>query len=219
MVYIKLNTYLCVILKKINMKKVVLSMFVLAGLAMASCSGENSEAAAENVSYTVDSEATTLGWTGHYLIGEDVDHSHTGTVKVVSGTLVMNGDNFVEGSFTIDMTTLAEPNPMSEEMGQKFIGHMNSGDYFNTKEYPQATFNVKSFDGATMSGTLAVLGLSMEIDFPVTATYGEGGMTATGEFTLDIASLNLPGLGIDPENPENRVSPSVDFKLKLVMTK
>jgi polyisoprenoid-binding protein YceI len=201
------------------MKKVFLSMFVLAGLAMVSCSGEAAEETVENVTYTVDSEATSLEWTGHYLIGDDVDHSHTGTVVVSSGTLVMNGDNFVEGSFTMDMTTLAEPNPMSEEMGQKFIGHMNSADYFNVKAFPQSTFTVKSFDGNTMSGTLSVIGLSLDVNFPVTTSYGEGGMTASGEFTLDIASLNLPGLAIDPENPENRVSPSVDFKLKLVMTK
>jgi polyisoprenoid-binding protein YceI len=201
------------------MKKVILSVFMLAGLAMVSCSGEATEKVVENVTYTVDSEATTLEWTGHYLIGEAIDHSHVGTVKVASGTIVMNGDSLVEGTFTMDMTTLAEPNPMSEEMGQKFIGHMNSADYFNTKAFPQSTFTLKHFDGSKMAGTLSVIGLTMDVEFPVTTTYGEGGMTATGEFTLDIASLNLPGLGIDPENPDNRVSPSVDFKLKLVMTK
>jgi hypothetical protein len=59
----------------------------------------------------------------------------------------------------------------------------------------------------------------MEVDFPATVTMSENGLTANGEFKLDLASLNLPGLQIDPENPENRVSPSVDFKLSLVMTK
>jgi polyisoprenoid-binding protein YceI len=208
----------------ISMKKVFLSMFVLAGLALTSCSGEETataenEEVVENVTYTIDSQATTLEWTGHYLIGEDVDHSHTGTVEVTEGTIVMNGEEFVEGSFTMNMTSINEPNPMSEEMGEKFVGHMNSADYFNTAEFPASTFTLKSFDKNGMAGTLNVLGMNMEVDFPATVTMSENGLTANGEFKLDLASLNLPGLQIDPENPENRVSPSVDFKLSLVMTK
>lgn len=208
------------------MKKVFLSMFVLAALASTSCSGEvaneesaTEEKAVEKTTYTVDSDATSLEWTGHYLIGEDVDHSHTGTVKVASGTIVMEGDKFVEGSFTMDMTTLNEPNPMSEEMGQKFIGHMNSADYFNTSEFGKSTFTVKSLDKDGMTGTLSIIGMEMNVDVPATVSITESGITATGEFTLDIASLNLPGLAIDPENPDQRVSPKVDFKLNLSMTK
>ena len=198
-------------------------MFVLAGLALTSCSveatAEENDGAAETATYNVDSKATTLEWTGHYLIGEDVDHSHTGTVEVTSGTIVMNGEEFVEGSFTMNMTSINEPNPMSEEMGEKFVGHMNSADYFNTNEFPESTFTLTSFDKNGMAGTLTVLGINMDVEFPATVTMSDNGLTANGEFKLDLASLNLPGLQIDPENPEKRVYPSVDFKLSLVMTK
>ncbi len=205
------------------MKKVFLSMFVLAGLAVSSCSGETgadeTNGEVENVTYSVDSDATSLEWTGHYLVGETVDHSHTGTVQVSEGTLVMSGDEFVEGVFTLDMTTLDEPNPMSEEMGQKFVGHMHAEDFFNTAKFPKATFTVTAMDGKGMKGTVSILDSKMDVEFPVKVEKTESGMTANGTFALDIAVLNLPGMGVDPENPEQRISPSVDFKLNLVMKK
>jgi len=209
--------YIFVMNQKIEeMKKVFLSMFLLTGLVVSSCSGE---AKSENVTYLVDSDATSLEWTGHYLIGEAVDHSHTGTVRVSEGTIIMNGDELVEGVFTLDMTTLDEPNPMSEEMGQKFIGHMVSGDFFNTSEFPKATFTLKALDDKGMRGTVSMLDTKMDVDFPVKMEKTESGMTVKGTFSLDIAVLNLPGMGVDPENPEQRISPSVDFNLNLVMKK
>lgn len=195
-----------------EMKRVFVSMFVLTGLAVSSCSEEK-------VTYTVDSDATMLEWTGHYLIGENIDHSHTGTIRVTEGTIIMNGDSFAEGTFTLDMTTLNEPNPSTEEMGKAFLKHMHNEDFFNTKEFPKATFTVTAMDDKSIKGTISMLDIKMDVDFPVKVEKTENGMTVNGMFTLDIAALSMPGMGIDPENPEQRISPSVDFKLNLVMKK
>ena len=217
--------FLCIFvlqLKKKIMKKVFLSALVISGLALTSCSSGTTEDASlegEKVTYTVDAEATSLEWTGHYLVNEELHHSHTGLVKVSNGTITMSGDKFVEGSFTIDMLSMAEPNPENAEKGQYFISHMNSDDYFNTAEFPQSTFTLKSFDANGLSGTLSVIGINIDVDVPATVNMTENGLTATADFSLDIAVLSLPGLQIDPENPDQRVSPKVDFKLNLVMTK
>jgi polyisoprenoid-binding protein YceI len=195
-----------------NMKKVVLSIFVLAGLSMMSCTKEN-------VNYTVDKEATTLEWAGHYMAGGEVHHSHAGTVTVSEGTIVMNDGKFVEGKFVIDMSTLAEPEASSPEKAMKFIGHMNSEDYFNVEKFPTTTFTIQSIDENGLVGVLNVVGVDLNVTIPAKPVFSENGMTASAEYTLDFGSLNIPGLGIDPENPEEFVSSSVDFKLNLVMTK
>src|SRR5690606_8737613 len=93
------------------MKKIVLSLFVVAGLALTATSCKKSGAAdaeevatqsAEAVTYTVDTNASVIEWKGSKIAGD----SHNGTLALSSGE-VSAKDGVVEaGSFVIDMNTI-----------------------------------------------------------------------------------------------------------------
>src|SRR3990167_2040262 len=73
----------------------------LVAFAMTACSGSTEEGP---VTYTLDAEATALGWKGDHTDG----HGHNGTIKISEGTVVYNGDKFESGNFSVDMSTIAD---------------------------------------------------------------------------------------------------------------
>jgi len=118
--------------------------------------------------YKVDTEKTTVTYTGKKVTGE-----HTGTVKVKSGNLVFTGPELTGGEIIVDMnsmtvTDLAGDPPTAE----KFLGHMKSPDFFDTAKYPESKLVIKKTKMAgkdlEVTGDLTMIGKTKPITFKVT---------------------------------------------------
>ena len=96
--------------------------------------GESASEGDAEASYTVDTEASTLEWYGDKPIGA----SESGTVQITEGELSFNGSELVDGSFTIDMTTIT-PTSQSGNMLTMLTDHLLSDDFFGVETYPTAT--------------------------------------------------------------------------------
>lgn len=114
--------------------------------------GDAVEAAApaEGVTYSVVPASSSINWTGNKLVGD----SHTGTLDVTDGTLVVAGDAITGGQFTIDMNSLASTDLTAETGKDKLEGHLKSGDFFDTETYPTAVFEV--VEAVPVTGTAGV---------------------------------------------------------------
>ena len=125
------------------MKKTIFYAASLAFIAfgMTACGASTEENPEETpVTYTLDTNATTLKWKGTYAAD---GHSHNGTVNVSSGSMSYKGETFETGSFTVDMKTIK--NELTPEMGSEDLNSSIMGeDLFNTAQFPDVDVIVNS---------------------------------------------------------------------------
>lgn len=135
---------------------------------------------------TINTTASTAVWKGHKLGG-----SHTGNIQLKSGSLDFDGENLIDGSFTIDMTSITVTD-LSGEMKGKLEGHLHSDDFFSTASHPEATLNFtkveKTGDNTyEVTADFTVKGITNSITFPLAINGNE----ATTSFKIDRSKYNV----------------------------
>ncbi len=108
-------------------------------------------AEATGTTLTLDPAATTISWTGYKPAGK-----HFGKIPAVNGTLAVQGDAITGGTFTFDITGLKiEDMEESDENYGKLFGHLQSADFFDAANHPQATFEITSVEPFASSDSIA----------------------------------------------------------------
>lgn len=140
----------------------------------------------EDESYTVNTEASELQWTGRKLTG-----SHTGTLKLKSGKLILEEGYLTGGSFVIDMTSMTNEDIENEESRNKLMGHLRSDDFFSTANYPEATLKITSVEQGDsrsdygITADLTIKGKTNSIIFPARVETTNEGLSAEATITFD----------------------------------
>jgi polyisoprenoid-binding protein YceI len=126
-------------------------LFLAASMIMFSCSKPaetvettEAQAAAEATGSTLnlDVASTTIGWTGYKPTGK-----HFGKIPATGGTISVNDDAITGGTFTFDITGLKieDMKETTEDYG-KLWGHLQSPDFFDAANHPQATFEITAVE-------------------------------------------------------------------------
>lgn len=141
-------------------------------------------------SYNVDTEQSTLIWTGRKVTGE-----HTGTIKIKEGNLDVNGDKLQGGSFVIDMSTI-ENDDLEGEYKGKLEGHLKSDDFFGVANHPTAQFVITKAkakkDGQyDITGDLTIKNITNEVTFPATVKVSNGQVTADAKIVVDRSKYDV----------------------------
>lgn len=146
------------------MKKLALFAVLIGGLAF----GQSKKVVAAEVN-----------WWG-YKVAKTEASSHTGTVKVKSGNLVMKGNQLVGGTFAFDMTTITSTD-LSGEYQTKLNNHLKNGDFFEVDKFPSASYTITSVKkndnkiyNYTVNGNLTVKGKTNPVSFPAKISYSKG---------------------------------------------
>ncbi len=93
----------------------------------------------------IDTEASQVTWVGYKPSGQ-----HNGTIPVVSGNIKVNEGTVVGGQFTFDLTNLQILDlEAGSEMHGKLFGHLQSPDFFDTANFPEASFEVTGAEAYT----------------------------------------------------------------------
>jgi polyisoprenoid-binding protein YceI len=112
--------------------------------------------------YTVDVASSTLNWKGYKPTG-----SHTGTIMLKSGNLIMEGNELKSGSFVANMVSIKD-----SEGSARLEGHLKSEDFFDVKVFATSKFEiiqVDKKDGKTyVTGNLTIKNITKEITFEAT---------------------------------------------------
>jgi polyisoprenoid-binding protein YceI len=202
------------------MKKKGYLLFGAVGLFAAACTTtvvEDEVAEVVEVTYTLDAENSSLLWKG----GMSEEHSHNGTVNFSEGTMTMEDDVLASGKFVVDMTTIAEKDGhglVEHLMGLDDNEKHKPADFFHTTKYPTVEVTLGEYKDGKLFVTLAILGQKLDQEVAVKITNDDKGAWIKGKFSMDLTSLNIPGLQADPETGEG-ISPSIDFDLNIAMTK
>lgn len=150
---------------------------------------EAAETPTDATVYTVDTDASVINWVGSKPGGE-----HTGTVKMTTGELMVEGDELVGGNFVLDMNTITNADLAGTDKQAKLEGHLKTGDFFEVETYPSATFAITSVAPASdnpdathnLTGNLTMKGVTKSVTVPATIEITEGGvMATTPKFTIN----------------------------------
>lgn len=134
---------------------------------------------------TVNTQLSTVEWKAYKVTG-----SHTGNVKLKSGSLQFQDDRLTGGSFVVDMTTITCTD-MQGGMADKLVGHLKSPDFFDAAGHPEATFVITSVISRGTPGSYKVTGnmtikeSTKPVRFNVQLGEENGKTTATADIKLD----------------------------------
>jgi polyisoprenoid-binding protein YceI len=199
------------------MKKMYFALMALATVSLASCGGAEKSPAEEEtkqITYNLDADATSLKWEGKYVSD---GHTHNGTVKITEGTVVYDGDAFKSGTFKVDLNTIENDDLPDAEKG-KLVGHLKSGDFFNTEKQSIVPVTVTSVGEDEVKATINVGGKDMQIVIPAKINRTDNKLTVKGKFEVDFATTDMNGFKpMDPSKDNEKVNSVISFDLDLVL--
>jgi polyisoprenoid-binding protein YceI len=139
--------------------------------------------------YVVDKKESVVKW----LAGMKFNtNSHYGYVYVSTGEFVVDKDQIVSGTITIDMNTIED-----EKHGRKnnLIDHLKSADFFDVEKFPTSSFVVSKVAKAgkekNVYGKLTIKGISQVVSFPAKIEVKDGVVNATGKLVIDRTKFDV----------------------------
>ncbi|HEY9184881.1 MAG TPA: YceI family protein [Salegentibacter sp.] len=221
------------------MNKLLSKTFIIAflGLAITGCKNENNkaktgdaqdarEATLEAETFKVKTDESVIHWKGRKPTA-----THTGTIKLAEGSFKANDSTIESGRFVIDMKSI-EVSDLKGKDRSDLEAHLKGtvkgkeGDFFNTEEYPEATFEITDIteeNGQTMlSGNLTIKEETKNISFPVNITNrGDQVEISSNEFSIDRTNwkVNFGSKSVFDGLGDNFVYDDINLRLRLVAEK
>ena len=197
------------------------STLIMYGCGKSGDTVETSEAedvaSATGNTVALDASSSKVNWRGYKPTGQ-----HFGIIPVTGGEISLEEDAITAGSFTFDITKLEihDMEAGSEKHG-KLFGHLQSDDFFDTSNHPQATFEitaVEPYSAGTIqdqnqfvtentpkseseiapanpthwiSGNLTMRGTTKNIKFPANVSINNGKVAATAGFNINRTDWGL----------------------------
>ncbi len=115
----------------------------------------------EKVMYQIDTDVSVTHWKGS-MVGV---YAHEGDLKFKSGNYSLSNGNIVGGEFIVDMNSMITTDDDALYImapREKLIGHLKSADFFDTDNFPTATFKISKVNGAEVFGNLTIKGKTNE---------------------------------------------------------
>jgi polyisoprenoid-binding protein YceI len=201
-------------------------LFLAAALIMASCNKpgdtvEVSDAQAvgevSGSKLTIDPATSKVDWRGYKPTGH-----HYGYIPVTEGEIIVEGSELKGAKFVFDITGLKiQDIEESNENYHKLWGHLQSNDFFDAGNHPNAVFELTSVAPYTaetienkeefktdntpksdseiapenpthwISGNLTMRGTTKNIKFPAYVTMTDGAVAAKAGFNIDRTAWGL----------------------------
>lgn len=133
-------------------------------------------------SYTLDSAASTLQWTGYAEVG---DYSQSGTLRFKSGTLSVAKEKITDFTIRVAMNSLTHENKELEN-------HLKQSDFFFVSKYPIAEMTfIKHDNNNTFIAEISIRGTSEKIAIPLDLQKTKEGYKLKGSIRLDRTKFDI----------------------------
>lgn len=140
--------------------------------------------------FRIDSAESIIRWTGRNLFNH-----HSGTVKLSSGSIVLEEGKLISAEFAIDLNSIACEDITDSGMNAMLIRHLRDADFFEVEKHPTATFQATEalpIESCTpgspnylLRGSFTLRGVSKPIEFPVVIATADG-KRITGQAQLEL---------------------------------
>lgn len=157
--------------------------------------GNPAQSSANAKQYKVSNQSSKILWTG-----SKPTKNHTGTVDISEGTLAVDGNNIVSGSFKLDMNTITVTDLKPEEGKAKLEGHLKgtvsekADDFFNVGKFPTGSFVITKVEPVSgnpsathrITGDLTLRDITKSITFDASVAMTGNKLSAvTPAFKID----------------------------------
>ncbi len=163
--------------KKMTTKTQISFSSLAAGLAllMSSFTG-----ATHDETFTVDTKRSSIQWLAKKVTGQ-----HNGTIKLASGQLTVNNQAIKDGTFTLEMASIA-CSDLEGESNKKIIAHLKSDDFFSVEKNPTSKFQITKIalagiDRVNISGNLTIKNITKPLTFTAAIKQQGNELTATAK--------------------------------------
>jgi len=138
----------------------------------------------------VNADASYVWWKGSKLVGG----SHEGKIPVQAGSFKVSDGNLTGGEFTLNVDGLTNTDLESGKGKEDLESHLKNADFFNTSEFPTASFKIlgskaleNDANGNThqVSGTLTIKSSSKVIDIPAKVSINGESVSFESTFNID----------------------------------
>lgn len=135
----------------------------------------------------VDTSKSTITWVGKKVTGK-----HDGTVNLTEGSLTFKNKSLVDGTFTVNMNSIAVTDLKSGEGKEKLEGHLKSNDFFGTDKYPTSklVFKTVMVNGGNKYTVAADLTIKDKTN-PITFDIFVNGNSATAKLVIDRSKYDV----------------------------
>jgi len=153
---------------------------------------ETAGAEGEATSYVVDVTASSVTWYGSKPIGA----SETGTVNITEGQMNFAGEQLVDGTIVIDMSSIATTS-QSGGMADQLVGHLSSDDFFGVATYPTAQLVLKSVEAMAtanqylVKADLTIKETTKEIEFVTDVAVADDTLNGSAEIIVNRADFDV----------------------------
>lgn len=166
---------------KQNLSAAIIAVFAIAALSFTNGTS----------TYKVDAGQSSVAWTGKKVTG-----SHTGFVKISSGSLTLKDEKITAGTFDMDMNSITNTDVADKGYNEKFVGHLKSDDFFSSAKYPKATFVLtkatsKGSDNYDVTGNLTIKNITNEVTFPAMIKADGKQLKASAKITVDRTKFDI----------------------------
>lgn len=163
---------------------------------------------------TIDPAKSKVIWSGT-MLGV---YTHEGTMNLSKATLDIEDGEISGGSFTADMNSMVATdenyNPEEGSTPEKLVGHLKSADFFDTDNFPTASFRITGSDGSALKGMLTIRGIENEEKVENILIVKENGLIKiSGEMTFDRKKYDVSW---DSPAKEMVLSDDVELKIELI---
>lgn len=136
-------------------------------------------------SYQVDTNASTIKWTGKKVAG-----SHHGTINFKEGNLEIKNNQLTGGNLVVDMTSMKVLDLTDLEWNKKLLGHLHSDDFFSVEKYPVSRLVIKKVESKGgnlyhVTGDLTIKGITKPVEFDSNISINGNKLEATGTMPVD----------------------------------
>jgi polyisoprenoid-binding protein YceI len=168
--------------------------------------------AAETVTYVIEPGTSKVEWTGAKITAH-----HDGKFTSFKGTVTVPGGKAENAKIHLDIDT-----PSLTVDPDKLAGHLKSPDFFDVEKFPKATFDSTAItaggaEGAThtITGNLALHGVTKSVTFPAKVTVTPGKVSAKADFSIVRKDWNL----VYPGMPNDLIKDEVQIHLTIEAAK
>ena len=158
-------------------------------------SGASVAGASGSQRFDLDLEKTKVRWVGRNLMNQ-----HNGVIGSKEGFIEVSETGApVSGKVVVDLTQMDCLDLTDKSLADMLIGHLASADFFDTANFPEASFEMLSaipIDSATygmpnfkVPGTLAARGIKVDLEIDALIEQIDGGYVFQSTFNFDRTQL------------------------------
>ena len=172
-------------------------------------------------SLAIDTAVSSLSWFG-WEGPKSNNHNHYGTMKFLDGKIKLSPfkENTIEsGEFTLSLSSIFVED-LKGSRKNTLKKHLLASKFFNADLFPNIKVRIVSYSQNTNKVEIDFLGKKVYANVPIKLTQNKDKFFAkTATFAVDFSELNIKGFQPNKSDPNESISPVIEFSLDLAFNK